>query len=100
MGWLIKNGSYPYLQDAAAMPELLMPPTPLTMWKIRAGEKPCIPVFPQMPAFGCFANAVNLRNIHYRGTMAQWKEVQLGRNWNENAPLMHVTCRDGEVPCK
>ena len=68
MGWKMRNGSIPYPENAVPM-----------------------------PAFGCFANAAELREVHYKGTTTQWQSVNLGVDWNANAPFTHIVCVDGQV---
>ena len=100
MGWKMKNGSIPYPEGAAVMQGILTAPTPLTVWRGRNGMLPFIPLSASLPPFGCFANAAELREFRYRGTMAQWENVQLGSSWKTNAPFTQIVCKDGELSCR
>ena len=47
-----------------------------------------------------FADCTSLTTIKFEGTMAQWKAITLGENWNHNVPATEVTCSDGTVSLK
>jgi len=38
-----------------------------------------------------------LTSITFNGTMAQWKEVSKGADWDNRVPATYVVCTDGEV---
>lgn len=44
-----------------------------------------------------FQYCYSLASISYRGTMKQWKQVSLGRNWQGHAPAKVIHCIDGDV---
>ena len=51
-----------------------------------------------------FRDCSSLINIHFKGTVDEWKSISLGLNWNqdgewhEHIPATHVQCTDGTVP--
>ncbi len=97
MGWLMKNGSYPYLDGVPAPMEVLTPPYPVSIWICNANSSPTCRLIPENVPLGCFANAANLRTMRYAGTMAQWQKIRLGTQWRANAPFDRVICKDGEI---
>ena len=42
-------------------------------------------------------NCVNLTNIIYKGTKAQWKEIEKYSAWNRNTGNYTITCTDGTI---
>ena len=38
-----------------------------------------------------------LTDIRFRGTIAQWRKIELGNNWNDEVPAKVVRCTDGDV---
>ena len=49
-----------------------------------------------------FSDCESLSTIQYAGTIAQWKEIELGDGWNHNGwnheiPTNIVHCTDGDV---
>ena len=44
-----------------------------------------------------FACCESLFSITYQGTIAQWKEIKFGEDWNEEIPARVVHCTDGDV---
>ncbi len=45
-----------------------------------------------------FAGCPNLKEIHYRGTRADWEAVEKAEGWKEGSPqLTKVICTDGEL---
>lgn len=97
MGWLMKNGTYPYLEGISVIGELLTEPYPLSIWQCSAGSYPICALHPQNAVLGCFANAVSLRTMRYEGTMAEWEALQKGTEWNTNALFGSVQCSDGNI---
>ncbi len=96
MGWLMKNGAYPYLEGIPVIATLLTAPYPLCIWQCSTGSYPTCALHPQTAALGCFANAANLSTVRYEGTMAEWEALQKGTQWNAHAPFDRVCCSDGD----
>ena len=46
---------------------------------------------------GAFKDCSSLKTISYNGTVAQWKENTLGKDWNSGIPAKVVHCTDGDV---
>lgn len=44
-----------------------------------------------------FRDCYSLSSVEFGGTMAQWKAIERGYNWNYNVPAETVKCTDGEV---
>ena len=44
-----------------------------------------------------FRYCISLTSISFQGTIAQWKEIELGDNWNKEIPAKVVHCTDGDV---
>ena len=44
-----------------------------------------------------FARCESLFSITYQGTIAQWKEIEFGEDWNEDIPAKVVHCTDGDL---
>ena len=44
-----------------------------------------------------FARCESLFSITFQGTIAQWKEIEFGEDWNEEIPAKVVHCTDGDV---
>ena len=44
-----------------------------------------------------FRDCSSLTSITFNGTIAQWKGIELGRDWNARCPGITVHCTDGEV---
>lgn len=44
-----------------------------------------------------FSRCESLFSITYQGTIAQWKEIEFGEDWNEEIPARVVHCTDGDV---
>jgi hypothetical protein len=44
-----------------------------------------------------FARCESLFSITYQGTIAQWKEIEFGEDWNEEIPAKVVHCTDGDL---
>ena len=44
-----------------------------------------------------FSDCESLSTIQYAGTIAQWKEIELGDSWNDEIPAEVVHCTDGDV---
>jgi hypothetical protein len=44
-----------------------------------------------------FKDCSSLKTISYNGTVAQWKENELGEDWNSGIPAKVVHCTDGDV---
>jgi len=98
MGWLIKNGSYPYLEEVQSETEAFKSPCSVNIWRSRKGSYPENGRLIRTEAFGCFANAAGLQMIRYRGTQSQWAAVQKGPQWQQNVLADSVICADGETP--
>lgn len=47
--------------------------------------------------YAAFQECEHLESIFYTGTMAQWEEISLGKDWNKNCPAQVVHCSDGKV---
>ncbi|MBE6849203.1 MAG: hypothetical protein E7502_04760 [Ruminococcus sp.] len=67
MGWHIESGSYPRLLQ----------------------EEPA--------KIGCFANAQQLTQLRFRGTVPQWEQVECGADWTAAAPLARIVCDNGTI---
>ena len=48
-------------------------------------------------AFGGFWGCKSLSSVEFGGTMAQWKAIERGDDWNKYVPAKTVKCTDGEV---
>lgn len=44
-----------------------------------------------------FCRCEMLTDIRFRGTIAQWKKIELGDGWNNDIPAKVVHCTDGDV---
>ena len=44
-----------------------------------------------------FEGCKSLTSITFQGTIAQWKEIELGDGWNYHIPTKVVYCTDGDV---
>ena len=44
-----------------------------------------------------FRDCINLKNIHFNGTVAQWNAISFGSYWNASTDAYTVTCIDGTV---
>lgn len=44
-----------------------------------------------------FDCCLNLSNITFEGTVAQWNDIELGEWWNNQVPATEVICSDGTV---
>ena len=44
-----------------------------------------------------FYECLSLTDITFQGTMAQWNEIILREDWNNNTPAKVVHCTDGDV---
>lgn len=44
-----------------------------------------------------FEDCNSLTSITFNGTMAQWKGINLGNNWNRGVPATVVHCTDGDI---
>ena len=44
-----------------------------------------------------FVDCESLFSISFQGTIAQWKEIELGDNWSKEIPAKVVHCTDGDV---
>ena len=44
-----------------------------------------------------FEGCKSLNSITYQGTIAQWKEIEFGEDWNYHIPTKVVHCTDGDV---
>ncbi len=97
MGWLMKNGSYPYLNGVLVPMEVLTSPYPVSIWISSTNSSPNCSLIPENVPLGCFASAEKLRTLRYSGTIAQWQNVQQGEQWRANALFDRVICKDGEV---
>ena len=40
-----------------------------------------------------------LTNITFQATIAQWRKIELGNQWNDEPPAIVVRCTDGDVSC-
>ena len=47
-----------------------------------------------------FRSCDSLQSITYEGTVAQWKNIKLGKDWNYNIPATEVICSNGSVSLK
>lgn len=47
--------------------------------------------------YAAFQECEYLESIFYTGTMAQWEEISLGKDWNKYCPAQVVHCSDGKV---
>ena len=46
---------------------------------------------------GAFRGCKSLTDITFQGTIAQWKEIALDKDWKDNIPAKVVHCTDGDV---
>ena len=44
-----------------------------------------------------FRNCTGLNTIIFKGMLAEWNSVTLGKNWNYKVPAAYVTCSNGSV---
>lgn len=44
-----------------------------------------------------FYNCLNLKEIHYEGTISQWKQMTLANGWNNNSAIERIICSDGVI---
>ena len=44
-----------------------------------------------------FRDCESLESVEFGGTVAQWKAIERGYNWNYNVPAETVKCTDGEA---
>ena len=44
-----------------------------------------------------FYNCASLTSVTFEETVAEWKAVNKGWNWNYNCPFTNVKCSDGNV---
>ena len=44
-----------------------------------------------------FRYCISLTSITFQGTIAQWKEIEFGEDWNEEIPAKVVHCTDGDL---
>ena len=44
-----------------------------------------------------FGNCTSLTSVTFVETVAEWKAVNKGWNWNYNCPFTNVKCSDGNV---
>ena len=44
-----------------------------------------------------FGGCKSLNSITFQGTIAQWKDIELGDGWNDEIPTNIVHCTDGDV---
>ena len=45
-----------------------------------------------------FYNCMNLHNIIFEGTVAEWMAIPKGVNWVHNVPATKVICLNGTIP--
>jgi len=100
MGWLMKNGDYPYLNGVPVLMEVLTFPYPASVWICSTNNYPTCGLIPENLPLGCFANAAKLRTLRYLGTVAQWQNVKQGEQWRTNAPFEQIACNDGKIILK
>jgi hypothetical protein len=46
---------------------------------------------------GTFCRCEMLSDFRFRGTVSQWKKIELGDDWNEETYVSVVNCADGDV---
>lgn len=44
-----------------------------------------------------FAGCYSLANITFLGTVSEWNQMQIDKDWHYDVPATHVTCLDGQV---
>ena len=47
-----------------------------------------------------FSGCKALQTIRYKGTKAQWKQVDKGRGWDKDLPAYTIFCTDGSIKGK
>ena len=56
-----------------------------------------IPKSVQMIESGAFHSCTSLTSITFRGTIAEWNDIDFVDNWNINSVITEVICSDGTV---
>lgn len=46
---------------------------------------------------GTFFNCPNLKELNYKGTIEQWKNIILEVQWNRSSPIKTIHCKDGDI---
>lgn len=49
---------------------------------------------------GAFSDCTNLTSIQFKGTVEQWRSIQLDPDWDKNTGFYTVTCTDGSFSKK
>ena len=46
---------------------------------------------------GVFAETVNLKELHYEGTIVEWNSISKDSQWNAQSPNFTIYCTDGQI---